>query len=346
MLAAKLYGVKDIRLEDTQIPEINSDEILLKVKSSAICGTDVRMFTNGYPQINEKNPRIIGHELSGIVEKVGRNIKHYHEGMMVAVAPNMGCGVCDDCVSGNTQLCQEYQALGIHLDGGFAEYVRIPEAAVRQGNIVELDPKVTYEEAAVNEPLSCVYNGFLKCNIQPGNNVLIIGAGPIGLMHAKLAKMAGAAKVMMNDLSPERLSTCSRIDKFIIPIKSEGLKEQIIDLTRGKGVNACITACPAPQAQAASLELMANGGVVNFFGGLPAAKEQVTLNTNLIHYKQLIITGSARASLSQYRTTLKFITDGLIDVKSIVSAKYPLSKILDGFQSAIQANGLKNVINF
>jgi L-iditol 2-dehydrogenase len=346
MLAAKLYGVKDIRLEDVPIPEIESNEILLKVKSTAICGTDVRMFSNGHSQINENNPRIIGHEFGGIIEKVGKNIQYYHEGMRVAVAPNMGCGICDECVSGNTQMCHEYQALGIHLDGGFAEYVKIPEAAIRQGNIIELDSKVTFEEAAINEPLSCVYNGFLACNIRPGSNVLIVGAGPIGLMHAKLAKMAGAAKIMMNDLSAERLTICSRIDDFLITLKSEDLKEQVMDLTHGKGVNVCITACPAPQAQAASLELMAAGGLINFFGGLPSTKEMVTLNTNLIHYKQLVVTGSARASLSQYRTTLRFITDGLIDVKSLVSAQYSLPQIADGFQSAIQANGLKNVINF
>lgn len=341
-----MYGPKDIRLEETEIPEIGANEILLRVQSAAICGTDVRMFNNGHKLIHDRAPRILGHELSGVIAGVGRNLRGYREGTAVAVAPNMGCGICDECVGGNTHQCRDYQALGINLDGGFAEYVRIPEAAVRQGNVIALDRRVTFEEAALNEPLSCVYNGFLQCRIKPGDNVLIIGAGPIGLMHAKLAKMAGAARVLINDLSEERLQICRRVDDALITIPSDGLKEQIFDLTQGKGVNVCITACPAPQAQAAALELMATGGTVNFFGGLPASQEMVTLNTNLIHYKQLVITGSARANVLQFRTTLKLIADGLVDVKGLISAKFALPQIIDGFRSADQASGLKNVIGF
>lgn len=346
MLAALLYGPNDLRVKQVEKPEINNNEILLKIKAAAICGTDLRMIRNGYKGVDKENPRILGHELSGIVEEVGGNVKGYREGMAVAVAPNMGCGICDECVSGNTQQCRDYQALGINLDGAFAEYVRIPEPAVRQGNVTELNSKVSFEEAALNEPLSCVYNGFLRCRVQPGDNVLIIGAGPIGLMHAKLAKMAGAAKVLINDLSEERLAVCSRIDNSFQALKTESLKEQVMDLTNGKGLDVCITACPSPQAQAASLELMATGGRVNFFGGLPADREKVMLNTNLIHYKQLMITGTARASLSQFRKTLDFIAEGLVDVKSLISTRSSLAKIEEAVQLAAGANGLKNIISF
>lgn len=346
MKAAYLYGPKDLRVQEIPIPEINDNEILLKVKSSAICGTDIRMINNGYKGITEETPRILGHELSGVIEKAGRNITKYRAGMKVAVAPNMGCGVCDWCVSGNTHMCPDYDALGINIDGGFAEYVRIPEKACRQGNIVELGANVSFDEAALNEPLSCVYNGFLKCDIKPGDSVLIIGTGPIGIMHAKLAKMAGAAKVMLNDISSERLEVCRKIDSSFIILQGGNLKEQVLEVTNGRGLDVCITACPSPQAQADALEMMAINGRVNFFGGLPAGKEIVGINTNLVHYKQLMLTGSARASLSQFRKTLDFISSGVLSVKDLISETFTLDRISDAVQRATRAEGLKNIIHF
>jgi L-iditol 2-dehydrogenase len=346
MLAAYLCGPKDLRLRETDIPAIHDNEMLMKVKSAAICGTDIRMYNYGYKGVSPENPLIPGHELSGVIERVGPGIKAYKPGMRIAVAPNMGCGICDMCVGGNTQLCPDYRALGINLDGGFAEYVRIPEDACRQGNVIELADNVSFDEAALNEPLSCVYNGFLKCGIRPGDHVLIIGAGPIGIMHAKMARMAGAAKVMLNDLSEERLEVCSRIDASFILLDSGNLKERVMKLTDGKGLDVCITACPSPQAQSDSLEMMAMNGRVNFFGGLPAEKEIVPINTNLVHYKQLILTGSARSSLSQFRKTLGFISSGVLQVKDLVSERFALEDIAEGILRASRAQGIKNIIRF
>jgi L-iditol 2-dehydrogenase len=346
MKAALLYGKEDLRIEEMPIPIIADDEILLRVRSAAICGSDLRMVRYGYNGVDDDHPLILGHEISGTIEKIGNRVSGYSEGMRVAVAPNIGCGLCDWCVSGNTHLCEQYQALGINLHGGFAEYVRIPEKAILQGNVTVLDNHVSYDEAAVNEPLSCVYNGFTQYKVYPGDRVLIIGAGPIGIMHAKLAKMAGAAKVMITDLSSERLDICRQIDDFFTTVPSDGLNQRIIDITEGHGLNVCVTACPAPSAQAQALELMAIGGRVNFFGGLPKERENTTLNTNLIHYRQLIITGSTRASISQYRKTLSFITSGILEVKSLITGRFTLDRIEDALALATDAKGLKNVIVF
>lgn len=344
MLAAIMYDKNDIRLENIRTPEINENEVLLKVKSTAICGTDVRMYKNGYTGITPDSPRILGHELSGVIAAVGRKVKYYREGMRVAVAPNMGCGICNACVRGDGHLCRDYRALGINLNGGFAEYVVIPEAAVSRGNIIEIADNISFDEAAINEALSCVYNGFQKCDIKPGDTVLVIGAGPIGIMHAKLAKMAGAGKVFINDLSRERLDICKGIDKRFITVDGSLLKEHIMEATKGEGVDVCITACPVPAVQAEALELAAVNGRINFFGGLPSDRQNVGLNTNLIHYKQLMVTGSTRASVLQFRKTLEFIASGILDVKGLISNRLPLSEIAEGFEFAAQAKGLKNVI--
>jgi L-iditol 2-dehydrogenase len=266
-------------------------------------------------------------------------------GMRVAVAPNMGCGLCDLCVSGNTHLCDNYIAFGINIDGGFAEYVKIPEAAIKQGNIIEIGENVSFEEAALAEPLSCVYNGFERCEISPGDAVLIIGAGPIGIMHAKLAKMAGA-RVLITDFVWERLEVCREMDpEFQIISGEKILVDAVLEITNGKGVDVCITACPSVAAQEQSLELMAVNGRVLFFGGLPKGVK-ASLDTNLIHYRQLKISGTTRASMNQFRKTIDLIAKGLIEIKSLITSTFSIEDFLEAIEKADKAEGLKNAVVF
>ncbi len=346
MLAARLYGPMDLRLDEVKKPQINQDEILLKITSAAVCGTDIRMYKNGYAGVDAEHPRILGHEFGGVIEQVGSNVPFYKEGMNVALAPNIGCGTCDRCVNGDFHLCDDFQAFGVTMDGAFAEYVKVPANAIRQGNLSLVPEGVDSEEVALNEPLSCAYNGFLKCDIHSGDYVLIVGAGPIGIMHAMLAKMGGAAKVIMNDISKERLDECSAMIPGLITYHGSDLKGFIHGQTRGRGLDVAITACPVPEVQAAVIEMMGLWGRVNFFGGLPKSREIVPINTNLIHYKQLNVTGTTRANVVHFRKTLGFIADGLLDVKKMVTARFPLKDIGKAFEYAAQAKGFKNVITF
>ena len=345
MLSLRLYGPNDIRLEEVPVPEITSEEILLKTDAAAVCGTDIRMWKNGYKGVDENHPLILGHELAGTVVKVGKDVPFYQEGMQLAMVPNIGCGICDRCVAGNFHLCDTYRAFGINMDGAFAEYVRIPKEAIRMGNLMVLPKGVTPEEAAVNEPLSCAYNGFSKCNVRPGEYALVVGAGPIGIFHAQLMHMAGA-KVMMNDLSSDRLADCRKIMPYIETYCGDDLPGFVAEQTLGRGLDVAIVACPVPAVQAAMLPLMNYGGRVNFFGGVPADKQPVAIDTNLVHYKELYLTGSTRANIAQFRKTLEFVSQGLIDLKSVITARFELKDILTAFDWAAQAKGLKNVITF
>lgn len=343
MKASFLYGKEDLRLKEAPIPEIGPEEVLLKVGAAAICGTDVRMYRNSYKGVSEETPLTLGHEVAGVIDKVGAGVTAYKPGTRVAVAPNMGCGICGDCIRGNGHMCAQYQAIGINLHGGFAEYVRIPAIAVRSGNIIPLAEHVSYAEAAITEALSCVYNGIEQCRIVPGDYVLVIGAGPIGIMHAMMAKMSGAAKVFISDIVPERLEACKEIDPGFITI-GENLKETIQQETGGHGLDATITACPVPSAQQDAVEMAANYGRVCLFGGLADDKKMVPLNSNLIHYKQLIVTGTTRASLRQFGASLGFVTAGIIDVKKLITNTIPLDDIQRGIDLAMAAKGLKNVV--
>jgi L-iditol 2-dehydrogenase len=346
MRAARLHGKEDLRVEDVRLPEVREGEVLLAVKASAICGTDIRMYRNGHKNASAAHPLVLGHEIAGVVEKVGPGVTGYHEGMRVAVAPNMGCGVCDRCVSGNTQLCDAFQAFGINIDGGFAERLLVPAAAVRQGNLSEMPPGVDFPAAAVVEPLSCVYNAFQRCAIGPGDTVLVMGSGPIGLMHARLAAMGGAAKVFMNDINAERLAWCAGLEKAVIPIESPVLAERLRDETRGRGVDVVITANPAPESQVAALELAGLNGRVMFFGGLPEGKNKVALDTNLVHYKQISITGTTRQSLAQYRRTLELVGAGLVSLEGIISRTWTIEETRAAFDEVLKGRGLKQVVAF
>jgi L-iditol 2-dehydrogenase len=277
---------------------------------------------------------------------VGPKEKSFHAGQRVAVAPNLGCGVCDTCASGSIDFCETaHAAIGVDMDGAFAEYVAIPERAVVLGNVVEMPESVSFEAGAANEALSCVYNGWERYHPEPGDTVLIIGAGAIGMMHAEMAFMSGAGKVILNDLSKDRLAYCKSLEPRLITVP--GNPEQCVkDETRGKLADVVITACSVAAVQQEALFLAGLNGRVNFFGGLPAGKNSVQLDTNQIHYKELTIVGNTRSSLRQYRQTLHLIEKGVIKVDKLITHKFPVEDVKKAFDNADHQTGLKQAIVF
>jgi L-iditol 2-dehydrogenase len=344
MKAIRLLGKDRIELQEIPIPEIRENEMLIRVRAASICGTDVRMMRNGYRNVSESNPLTLGHEFAGEIAKTGACVRGYSVGQRVSVAPNIGCGTCDMCVSGNTHLCKQYDAFGVTMEGGFAEYVRIPARAIEQGNVSPMDRNISFQEAALVEPLSCVYNGQKLIGVRPGDDALIIGLGPIGLMHVMVAKLLGAGKILVNDLSEERIHKACELFPDVIPIRGSipaGLAELGM-----KGVDLCVIAAPAPTAQAQSPEYMNMNGRLLFFAGLPAGKETVPINTNLIHYRQLRIQGCTKQSVSEYRICQKLVNDKRIPLELIMSDVYPPEAFREAFDAAAAAKGLKHVFVF
>lgn len=345
MKAAKLFGKGDFRVVECDIPEIAEDEILVKVHSASVCGSDLRMIQNGYKGVDEEHPLTLGHEMSGRIVKKGSAVAGFEEGDRVGIAPNYGCGICDACVSGNTHLCGSYRALGINVDGAFAEYVRIPSEAVAQGNVLKLGDAVSWDEAAMFEPASCVLNGQERAGVETGDSVLIIGAGPIGLMHAMLAEANGAGNIYITDLNEERLALCTKAMTGLTGICSAELKEKTVEYTDGRGVDVCIVACPSPAAQTQALDYMGMNGRVLYFGGLPAGKDMISISGNTIHYKQLKICGSARANTAQYRKTAWLAETGRLQLHSAVTAAYSLEDIGRAVKDMESGRELKVVIH-
>jgi len=345
MQAAFLFDKEDLRVQETPDPKIGEGEILLQTASASVCGTDVRMWKNGHAFATPERPLVIGHEMSGIVAKIVPGVSGYQVGERVCVAPNYNVATTRLSIAGNGYLDPNYRALGIHEHGAFAEFVRIPREAVAQGNVFPIPENVTFAEAALVEPLACVYNAYEKVRTGPGDVVLIIGAGPIGVMHAKISRMAGAGKVIINDIRENRLQIALTIDKSFIAIEGDPANE-VMQLTRGSGADVIITACPVSSVQTQALELAAVNGRVLFFGGLPKDKSLVQLNTNLIHYKQLLVTGTTRQSLRHFQKTLDLIADDLVEVEDLLTSTHPISETEEAIKNAASASGLKSRVVF
>jgi len=346
MLAAVYKGKKNIEIKDIPKPEIGDNEVLLKVKACSICGTDRKIYEYGHFKIKEKNEQILGHEISGVIEEVGKKVDYYEKGMRIALAPNVGCGICEVCRKGLEQLCLDYNAFGISWPGGFAEYVKIPEIAVKHGNLVEIPESLSHEEAAIIEPLSCCYNAYESLNVRPGESLLIFGAGPMGTLHLVLNKYLGIGMTIMADIDEKRLELSQGFGADHLIKSDSEIKETIMSLTKGIGVDNIITAASVTEIQEESLELVAINGKINFFAGLPLGKEEIKLNSNIIHYKQLKITGTTGASLKQFRQTVKLSQNIGVNFKKVITKRIGLEELYSIFKDvSVFRNNLKIVVS-
>ena len=342
MLSLKLHGKEDLRLEKVEEPKLEEPGALLKVKATSICATDIKAYTTG---ARTKLPIILGHEFAGDVVETSEEYKDYI-GKRVVVNPNIFCGRCEYCLRGEHVLCPDRYAIGIDVDGSFAEYVKIPDQAFRVGCVYEIPENLSYEEASLAEPLSACFRGQRKLGVSPGDVVAIIGAGPIGLMHLKLAKAFGAAKVIVSEILEHRQKTAERLgaDYIVNPMEVD-VEKKILELTNGHGADAVVVAVGVGAAQKDALKMAAKGGKVNFFAGLPAGKEEVPINTNLIHYKQMVVLGTSMQTPYEFKKTLDLLASGVVDIKSLITHRFGLGDGLKAFSTALKAEGLKVVIN-
>ena len=345
MLAAVYYGPRDVRLEQRDVPRIGADECLLRVVSTGICGTDIRIFKGEHAKYPPGTNRVPGHEMVGDIVSVGEEVKGVTVGQRVFVAPNMGCGQCNQCISGNNNLCANYDAPGITYDGSFAEYMRIPSQAIVQGNLIEIDKDLDPAIAALIEPFACVMRGQDVLDIQPGENVLIVGAGPIGVMHVMMARLRGAAHIIVSELNPDRLDQVKGFGAdTIVNSAEDDLYSLVFDKTKGVGADVVIVAAPSHEAQKMALEVATIGGRINFFGGLSKKRPTVNLDSNLIHYRELHVTGTAACSTNDCHRAALIAGSGRIDFSEFVGARFALRDANEAFRMAEEGKYIKVVL--
>lgn len=345
MKAAVFGGIGRIETREVETPRIGDGDILLRVGAATMCATDLKILRGGHFKIKEGEERILGHEFAGEIVEAGWKVTGYRRGQRVAVGPNVGCGTCRYCRMGNTHLCADYEAFGISRDGAFGEYVLIHDRAIQQSNLVPMAEEISFEEAALAEPLSCCYNAYHSVGTQAGDKVLIIGSGPMGLLHLKLQRLAGAGTVMMADISDTRLGMAEAHEPdVLINSAREDLEEAVMRHTGGIGADVIIAAVSARAIQQQSVRLAARLGRINLFGGMPAGKELVEIDTNLIHYNGLVLTGTTGASLEHYERSLRLIEQRKIEVRSLITKRFPVEEIQAAFEYAASGQGLKAVI--
>ena len=345
MLAAIYHGPGDLRVEQAPVPATGPGEVLLKVQAASICGTDLRIFHGGHRKYPAGTIRIPGHEAVGEIVEIGSGLAGLETGQRVFVAPNMGCGHCEQCIAGNNNLCLDFNAIGITLDGAFAEYLRVPAAAVQQGNLMPIEDGVDPAVAALIEPFACVLRGQKPLVIRPGEVVLVMGAGPIGIMHLLLARLRGAGRVLVSDLVPERLEQAMRMGADrAIDLGKEDQEEAVKAASGGRGADVVIVAAPAHQAQEAALQVAATGGRINFFGGLPKDRSTINFDSNILHYKELTVTATTACSTRDCREAARIVNSGRVDLSPLVSARYPLSEAVPAFAAAEDRRSLKIVL--
>jgi L-iditol 2-dehydrogenase len=322
-----LHGVKDLRVEDVDVPGVGIGEVLVKIKAATTCGTDVKIYQRGYVEKIIKLPTIFGHEWAGEVVEVGGNLDWPKKGMRVRAGNSAPCLHCNMCQKGKYNLCEDM----IWLWGAYAEYIKVPARTVLV-NMQEIPSHVSFEEAAITEPLACVLHGVEEANVKLGDTVAVIGAGPIGLLHLLTVKKMGAEKVVVIDLVDERLSVAKELgaDETINAGK-ENAVEKVQQLTGGYGADIVIEAIGSPATWEQALRLARKGGTVLEFGGCPPGTE-IKLNTEMLHYGELTVLGAFHTTPLHFRKALSLISSRTVDVRPLVTKRMRLEDIKQAFE--------------
>ena len=345
MKAAVLKGIENLEMEDISRPNPSPQEILIKVKACSICGTDIRVYHHGHKHM--RFPRITGHELSGEIVEIGKRVEGHKLGEKVAIAPAIPCGRCYYCRRGMQSMCINLTAIGYHYDGGFAEFMVVPEDAVRNGCVNTIPSELSFEEAALAEPLACAINGQQLSQIGLGNTVVVVGAGPLGCIHLQLAKTKGASRTILVELSRERIDFAKKFafPDIVINPSSENAIQRIKEETEGRGADRIIVSCPSGKAQEESLSMVAPRGIINFFGGLPLDNPFIKFNSNLIHYGEFYVVGTHGSAPYHNELALSLISQEKVKIKELVTHRLPLERLEKGLALAESKKGMKILIN-
>lgn len=343
MKALVINAPNEYSIDMVQKPICPEKGILLKVFACGLCGSDLRTLRSGHKNI--KMPWIIGHEIAGFVVQVGKEYKgKWKLGDKLAVAPMVYCGNCDFCIEGKYELCDNSREIGQQWQGGFAEFIALPEEALALGTIQPVPEGLDPIIAAVSEPASSCINAQEKGMVGLGDTVVIIGSGPIGCIHTSIARARGAAKVIIADIFEDRLKLCEPFgpDMTINAAKVD-LVGEVKRVTGGKGADVVITANPVPETQIQAVEMARKGGRILFFGGLPHDRSKPGLDTNLIHYRGLHVIGTTTFAPRHHMLALSLMTTGRIPGQKLVTHVMPLTDFCSGVTLASEGKALKVV---
>lgn len=344
MKAAVLEGIDKITVKEIETPKITDDSLLLKVRACAVCGSDIRIYHYGNPRV--KYPQIIGHEIAGDVVEVGSKVKRFKPGDRVAIGADVPCGECSFCRDGIGNNCPINYAMGYQFAGGFAEYILVDPLVISYGPIHKIPDNLSYDEATLAEPLACCINGLELSWVSLGDIVVVIGAGPVGCMLAELAKVMGARKTIISQRSKVRLEMAKSYDiDVVISANEEDFTQRVFEETDGMGADVILTAASTLEAQAQAIPVVKKRGRINLFAGLPKGTPPLSLDSNLLHYKEAYIFGSHGSTPRHHRMALELLSSGRIQAKKYISHNFSLEQIMEAFTTVENRQGMKVIVN-
>jgi L-iditol 2-dehydrogenase len=335
MTAAVLYGREDIKIEKVPVPRIGDGEVLIKVEVALTCGTDLKVYQRGYHARMIVPPALFGHELAGVVEDVGPNVRNFRRGMRVVALNSAPCGGCFYCSKHQENLCEDL----LFNNGAYAEYIRIPRRIVEM-NMLAIPTTVSFEEAAMVEPLACVLRGLHETGVQIGDTVVIIGGGPIGLMFIQVAKLTGTNVIAVVKRDGQ-VAAARRLGAD--NVLQVGSSANIVDTVRAltpehRGADVVIEAVGRPEAWQWAVDMVRKGGTVNFFGGC-ATGTRVELDTNRLHYSEITLKATFHHTPETVRRAFALIGERKLRGADYITAEAPLSRLQQVLRHMLNRNG-------
>jgi L-iditol 2-dehydrogenase len=316
MQAVVLYGKEDLRVEDVPVPVPEPGEIVVRVGAALTCGTDLKVYRRGYHAMMLKPPIAFGHELAGTVHAVGTGVEEFKAGDRVVALNSAPCDICYFCLRDQQNLCEDL----LFNNGAYAEYLRIPARIVKKNTLFVPD-EVPFEHAALTEPLACVVHGFEQSNARPGDTMIVIGAGPIGLMFIHVAALAGCHVIAIVKREDQAAAARSFGATQTLQI-ADGL--DIVAAARAltpheRGADIVIEAVATPLTWEWAVDMVRKGGTVNFFGGPPSGT-RVALDTNRLHYGDITLKATFHHTPATCRTAFALITSGRLQSADFITA--------------------------
>lgn len=343
MKAVVYYGKQDVRVEEIQKPSAGEGELLVKIDACAVCGSDLKTYNNGNPRMNP--PNTMGHEFTGTIIEVGKGASGFGTGERVVMATSVSCGQCYYCKRGWNNLCLDLRPMGFYYPGGMAEYTVIPARAVANGHVVRVPGGMKAEHAALAEPVSCAVNALANCRMKKGDTVVVVGAGPLGIMNLCAAREMGAGKLilaqrdghrfeMAKQFSPDRLVNTTREDLVEI-VKAE---------TGGVGADCAVIAAPSAEPQEQSLDLVHKKGSICLFASLPVGKNILSMDSRKVHYNELNVVGASDSTSVHVAKAVELLSKKSFPVDRLASHILGIDEIDKAISIMINREGMRVVL--
>jgi L-iditol 2-dehydrogenase len=330
MLTVKVVD-KKVTLVKSELPKVNEDEMLVRMQSCGICGSDLEKVYGNYGMRSLR----VGHEPAGVVIKVGKNLKKFQVGDRVFVHHHVSCYSCRYCLQGNYTMCNNYQTSNIE-PCGLSEQFIVPKWNIEHGGVLKLPESISYDEAALIEPFACCIRGLNKISIKHGDNVAILGAGPTGVMHTLLARLRGANNIVVSDVNEFRLKFVEKYGVTAVNLNLEKLDDVINNNTESLGVDVTILATGSMKAFESSLRITRRGGKILLFG-VPSVGSKYDVDLNSLYSNEQIIMPSYGASEIETNQALSLMSDKSIDLLPLVTHRFQLRESDNAFKCAHEA---------